>query len=386
MNKTDKKYFIALTGAKKNVGDFLITERAISLLEHIAPEYDFVIQPHWRELENIEFVNNSEGIIILGGPGFQMNMYPGVYKLVKNLTNIKVPIHTLGTGWKGIPGDKTTEELYEFTTTAKKLLDKMNNTSAGMSCRDYQTERALKNNGYNNITMTGCPVWYDIDSIGKGFVPPKEIKRIVYTPAQDEFFSDQSIKVLDFLLKNYKGAEIIVSFHRGIGKIDEFTPKSDANNTQKLADAAKQLGAKVVDVSFDTDKLSFYDNCDLHIGYRVHAHIYFLSKRLPSILLHEDGRGNGVSEALSSPGVDAYMSSKIYAGIFSPFNKNRRLLSLYRKLSFKVNDNVIRDLKNMIDEIESTNYKTYKRISEHIDKHYNIMENFIKILTNKNVG
>ncbi|UOR11317.1 polysaccharide pyruvyl transferase family protein [Halobacillus amylolyticus] len=380
------KYFIALTGAKKNVGDFLITDRAIALLRNIAPEYEFIIKPHWEKLDDIELVNNSEGVIILGGPGFQMNMYPDVYKLVKDLKNIKVPIHTLGVGWKGVPGDKTTEKLYQFTSSAKQMLDKMNDTFAGMSCRDHQTERTLRNNGYKNVTMTGCPVWYDLDSIGKEFVAPKEIKRIVYTPAQDEAFSDQSIEVLKFLKNRYSASDIIVSFHRGIGEVDQYTPENDARNTAKLEDAAKKMGLQVADVSFDATKLSFYDECDLHIGYRVHAHIYFLSKRLPSILLHEDGRGNGVSEALNSPGIDAYRPSEIYSEIFGKFNKNARLLSLYNRLALKVNKNITADLNDLITELEDTNYNRFKGISKYIDQHYKVMEKFIKNVINKNGG
>ncbi|WP_416147676.1 polysaccharide pyruvyl transferase family protein [Salipaludibacillus sp. HK11] len=386
MPKLNKKYYIALTGAKKNVGDFLITERAVALLEHHAPDYEFIIRPHWNELDDIEFVNNSEGIIILGGPGFQMNMYPGVYKLVKYLKDIKVPIHTLGAGWKGIPGDRTTEKLYEFTVSAKEMLDKMNETSAGMSCRDHQTERTLYNNGYKNVTMTGCPVWYDLDSIGKKFIAPKEIKRIVYTPAQSEFFSVQSIQILEFLKSKYRDSEIIVSFHRGIGEVDQYTPKSDAENTLKIADAAKRIGVEVVDVSSDASRLSFYDECDLHIGYRVHAHIYFLSKRLPSILIHEDGRGNGVSDALKSPGIDAYSTSNIYSKIFGAFNKNRRVLSIYRRLAFKINDNITDDLNDVISDLEKTNYKCYIPISKYIDSNYKVMETFIKNMINKNGG
>lgn len=371
---------------QKNVGDFLITGRAIELLEHIAPEYEYVLHPHWEKIEDIEFINNSEGIIILGGPGFQMNMYPGVYKLTDSLRDIKVPIHTLGTGWKGVPGDKTTERLYHFTNSAQQMLDTMNDTTAGMSCRDYQTKRALINNGYNNVTMTGCPVWYDIESLGKKFTAPKEIKRVVYTPAQDETFSEQSIEVLGFLINKYKNAEIIVSFHRGIGVVDEFTPKSDAENTKKLADKAEKMGAKVVDVSYNRAKLDFYDDCDLHVGYRVHAHIYFLSKRMPSILLHEDGRGNGVSEALESPGVNAYKLSRLYSNIFRIFNKNKGVLSIYRKFAFKVNGNINNDMERIINNIENTNYQVFDKVSRHIDKQYHVMEDFIKKITKKNVG
>jgi polysaccharide pyruvyl transferase WcaK-like protein len=73
-----------------------------------------------------------------------------------------------------------------------------------------------------------------------------------------------------------------------------------------LADRIAPLGFDVRDVSGDLAKIGFYERCDLHVGYRVHAHIHFLSRRNPSILLHEDGRGRGVDEALGLPGIPAW--------------------------------------------------------------------------------
>ena len=371
-------YYITLTGAKKNVGDFLITERALALLEKVAPEYKFIKCPHWEVFDDMEFVNNSEGIIILGGPGFQMDMYPGIYKLSNSIGDIHVPIFTLGVGWKGIPGDTTTENLYEFTESAKQLLDNLEKTYAGMSCRDYQTMRTLNNSGYKNITMTGCPAWYDIESIGKEFQTPKEFKKIIFTPAQDYMYSDQSIEMMFFLSEKFKNSQVIVSFHRGIGEVDECTPEEDAINTQKIADYALELGFEVVDTAYNTNKMDFYDKCDLHIGYRVHAHIYFLSKRLPSILIHEDGRGNGVSEALKSPGIDAYRVSKFYSKMFSPFRRSRFLLRVYSRIGMKLNKNVIIELNKTIEKNERNNYSSYKEVSGLIDRHYIVMEDFIR--------
>ena len=373
-----RKYYIALTGAKKNVGDFLITNRALNLLETIAPEYDFIKYPHWNEIDDIKFVNNSQGIIILGGPGYQMNMYPGVYKLSNDFAEIKVPIYTLGSGWKGKPGDRATEKLYKFTDSAQLLLSSMEKTYAGMSCRDHQTVRALKNNGYENITMTGCPVWYDLQSLGKEFQAPTELKRIVFTPAQDYIYSDQSIEIMNYLNKRFRDSRIIVSFHRGIGKVDEYTPEADAINTKKIADHASDLGFEVVDVSYDADKLKFYDDCDLHIGYRVHAHIYFLSKRLPSILIHEDGRGNGVTEALNSPGIDAYRVSAFYSKLFGLFNTNIFLAKVYGRIGLKLNMNIINELDSTLNNIQNSNYAIYQKTSKFIDDHYKVMESFIK--------
>lgn len=372
------EYFIALTGRKKNVGDFLITERAINLLKHISPEYEYKILPHWEPFDDLDFINNSKGIIILGGPGYQMNMYPDTYKLTNNIDDIKVPIYLLGSGWYGRPGDKTSEKLYSFSKTAKIFLRNANSTYAGLSCRDYQTLRVLNRNGYNNVTMTGCPVWYDIKSLGKEFKMSSHIKKIVFTPAQREIYFPQNIEILDYLKKKYNDSEIIVSFHRGLGYSDEYTSESDANNTKKIAEYADKLGFKTVDVAFDLDKINFYDECDLHIGYRVHAHIYFLSKRLASILLHEDGRGNGVTDALKSPGINAYRVSGFYSTLFRMFFPNRYLAKIYGRFSLKLNEKIVDDLDRLLSDIKNNNYDVYKKTSELIDNHYRIMEEYIK--------
>lgn len=353
-----RDYFIALTGAKKNVGDFLITERALALLNSIGTGYDFIVRPHWKILDDIDFVNKSKGIIILGGPGFQRNMYPGVYKLREDINEIKVPVYALGCGWYGFPGTKSTEDSYVYTDTAKQLLGIMENTKAGMSCRDYQTERTLYNNGYSNVKMTGCPVWYHLDSLGKEFKNIVEIKKIVYTPAQKYRFSDQSEVVMKYLMERYYNAEIIVAFHRGIDEVDEFTTQEEVDNTIKLAKYATNLGLEVRDLSFDTSKMDFYDDCDFHIGYRVHAHIYFLSKRLPSVLLHEDGRGVGVSEAMYSPGVNAF--------------------KLTVDEIVENNESITEDIEKVLVELENTNYDIFNITSKRIDEHYSVMEKYLK--------
>ena len=61
-----------------------------------------------------------------------------------------------------------------------------------------------------------------------------------------------------------------------------------------------------IDISGGHEGFSVYDDCDLHIGFRVHAHIYNLSKRNRTILLEEDGRGAGVNEALGLSSIHAY--------------------------------------------------------------------------------
>ena len=83
-------------------------------------------------------------------------------------------------------------------------------------------------------------------------------------------------------------------------------PVEDRRNNRGIQAAALREGYEVVDTSYDLERIRFYDECDLHVGYRVHSHLYFLSQRRPSFLLHEDGRGRGMSSALNVVGVDAF--------------------------------------------------------------------------------
>lgn len=347
------------------------------LLNNYTLDFDFINHNSWEEIFDLEFVNSSLGIIILGGPGFQENMYPGVYKLISNLSDIKVPIFTLGSGWSGSPGDFVTERLFRFNNSSRKLIDYIEKTASVISCRDYPTERVLNNNGFKNVVMTGCPAWYDLNSIGRKFIPPQSLKKIVFTPAQNSLYLNQNIQIMDYLNLKFSQSTLIVSFHRGMGTEDSHTSKSDAVNTNEIFQHAKKLGFEVLDVSYDTKKINFYDKCNMHIGYRVHAHIYFISKRISSILLHEDGRGVGVSESLNSPGIDAFKISRIYYNVFRFLKPSVFSLKLYRKLGLKPNLKIITELNFIIEELMSTEFKIFYSICLSIDSTFKVMENYI---------
>lgn len=372
-------YFITLTGAKKNIGDFLITYRCERLLEKFQPDVELVKLPHWQQLDKyLDLINNSKGIIIFGGPGYQKNMYPGVYKLTRNLDDIKVPIIPLGLGWKGIPGDFETLQNYRFNDTSLKLLTKMVQNKRQISCRDYYTAQALRNNGIEAVSMTGCPVWYNLSYIGEEMTQTSNIKKIVYTPAQMKEFASQSIDIMKVLKELFPKAEIYCSFHRGIGTKDEFTPDWDVENTQVLAKKATELGLIAVDTAFDLSKIDFYEECDLHVGYRVHAHINFLSMRKPSLLIHEDGRGCGVSEALNINGVDAFERKRSS----TPFDRTPKVRGVLRKLSptIGIKNDCADEVKFQLQSDILNNFIRYVGVNKVIDANFLVMKNYISHL------
>jgi hypothetical protein len=159
---------VLLSGAKKNIGDFLITERARELFDYFLDD-EIVILDRFKNLDgDIDLINKGRFLVLCGGPAYASDIYKGIYPLVDDLTKIKVPIIPFGLGWCGRPSNPNE---FRFNNESKDFLDSIHSNIKTSSCRDHITVNVLKNCGYNNITMTGCPVWYDINSISKHFEP-----------------------------------------------------------------------------------------------------------------------------------------------------------------------------------------------------------------------
>jgi len=288
---------VILTGAIKNVGDYLIGSRARKLLRKFVDE-EIVELNRFNNLdEHLDVINSARAVFLCGGPAYAKNVYPGIYPLVSNLDDIKVPIIPFGLGWSGKPFGKP--EKFCFSQSGQQFLDKIHSNIDTSSCRDEITESILNRLGYTNVTMTGCPVWYDLDSIGLP-LSKNPIKKIVFTTPAKPSLIRQNHRLMKALKKQFPDAELICSFHRGI-KPDRYTSYKKGAFYTGMAVSAKSLGFRVVDVSYGVDQIDFYKECDLHVGYRVHAHLDFLSRRKPTVLINEDGRGQGMAKTLGLP-------------------------------------------------------------------------------------
>ena len=98
--------YTLLYAALKNMGDFLIYERAKALLRKHKGMEDY-LQLHSRRESldsRLDEVNATKAVIICGGPGTVWNMYPKTYPPASHLEYIKVPIVIMASGWYGVPG------------------------------------------------------------------------------------------------------------------------------------------------------------------------------------------------------------------------------------------------------------------------------------------
>ncbi|RKX91902.1 MAG: hypothetical protein DRP84_10860 [Spirochaetes bacterium] len=365
--------YTLITGAHKNVGDFLIVERGKQLLRRYANGKEFLEFDNQIPLTNhLKEINKTNAIILCGGPGYTQNLFRN-YPFLRNIDKIKVPVIPFAVGWCGHPADNP--DKFSFSDDSKSVLEYIHKNCEFSSCRDKIMKEILKRQGIENVLMTGDTALYDLKSIGKKFTLPRKIRKVAVSVAQHPGQYHQNIYLLEQVKQTFPEAELICCFHRNL-KADKFTPETTAKGAQKIAQSARKLGYRVVDASYDTSKIEFYRECDLHIGYRVHAHIFFLSIRKPTFLLQEDGRGLALSKTVSLPDIPAW---------------NRRIPESLRGRGYRLridyylgkifqNKNAVDDIMRYIKNELRNNFPHFQEMDKVIDDYHRIMIKFLKTL------
>jgi len=371
--------YIILTGALKNVGDFLIADRAKKLIEYHKPNAELIEISRYDKLDDkIDVINSANAVILAGGPGYSYNMYPNIFNLTEDLSKIKVPIICMGMGWYGAPGDDASVYNYKYSNKSMELLKRSSNDYY-LGCRDYFTERTLQNRELHNTLMTGCVAWYDMNYINKDYKIDTNVKSVVFSNPASPQNINQSVEILKLIKSKYNDCKLYCAFHRGID-IDKFTSKNEANAMITLKSNAENLGFEILDLSYDLDKMSIYDECDLHIGYRVHAHIYCMSHFRKSILIEEDGRGRGANNGMGLYGISARLRTNLFSDALDNMIQNTLLAKVVNKLGITTKNNkyAIKNLSNYIDELKKNNYLNMENAFIGIKNTYKNMERFLR--------
>jgi hypothetical protein len=376
-----KDQYVILTGSKNNAGDYLIKYRAKQLFSDLRPDRKIIDINGWEQLnaEKLSIINESKALILMGGPALIENMVPKVYALTNNLEDIKVPIIMMGVGWKSKNGNWDDTYRYPLNEKTKSLLKKIDNSGYLSSVRDYHTLNAIRFNGFNNFLMTGCPAYYDRDFINTE-LQCKVINKVAFSLGV-AFVESSSMEMLmkENILackERFINKEFEVVFHHSLDrdkfKLDYKSSPSHVIKHNKFADWLESEGIGYVDISGSAENLiNYYSNVDLHIGFRVHAHIFMNSIARQSILVSEDGRAKGVKGAIGGIVLDGYTSFKesLIAKIFN------KLFPFYDR--FFANKFLTKELLSEIDYEEVVNFNRFKGARMQIDKNYLIMQQFL---------
>ena len=325
---TEEMKFALLSGAYKNSGDYLIEQRAKSLLQFVYPDSEILVCLRSEIMQRVDEINSCDAVVLAGGPIFMRNLEKYL-PLDVCMDDITPPISVLGGGWYGTGGGNNQIYGYRFTKKTARFLHKIDEQGGILSVRDWMTYELLQNQQFQNVVMTGCPAWYDPAYVHETELRSSgRIKKIVISDPADKCYYSSCMELVRFLRNKYADAVLTFAFHRGI---------SSDEKTQKLLKELEQNEALVVDLSGSAEGFSVYKDCGLHIGYRVHAHIYCLSLRYRSLLIEEDGRGAGVDQALGLFGIHAYndlfhFSSPVLSRLYkrTPLFSNRNLAAQAR--------------------------------------------------------
>jgi len=357
-----------LSGAIKNSGDYLIVARSRELLQYCYP--NCILTEFIRVFpldDKLEEINNNDIAVFAGGPGYLPNCYPDHMPLVGQLKDIRIPMFSLGMGWYGPDSRVSTVYHYIFNEQTKKLFSRIEDDTSFLGCRDWFAVNVLRNNGIEGGVMTGCPAWYHIPTLKaekKLKSPMESLKKICISDPANPRDLENAVLLADYLSNTFPGVKIQFVFHRGLpDRTEDAGTREEHKAAGLLLEALVLKGISYIDISSSKQGFSVYDDCDLHVGFRVHAHIYNLSMRNVSILIEEDGRGAGVNDALGLRSIPAYE-------FLSDRNQDTAVQKTANRYLIQQVDDMLNRLWNtgfsMYDQAFETMQQTFHTMLEHI--------------------
>lgn len=370
-----KDQYVILTGSMNNAGDYLIKHRAKELFKQLRPDRLIVDYDAWKPFssEQLDEVNNSRALILTGGPALQQGnkLRKVVYPMLNDLDKIKIPIIMMGIGYKGAHGTWDETVNYKIHDDSMELLQRINESGYQSGVRDYHTLNVLLNKGFSNFIMTGCPALYNRNHIGSEFQIVNKINKIGFSLGVSCFRSPSMYRsmqeVINKIREGFSETELTVFFHHKINR--------DIRVQDHMLRWLEKEQIAYEDISGTADLLiKAYASCDIHIGYRVHAHIFSSSVSKPSVLITEDGRASALRQVTGGLILDGY----------ARFKKKSLLQKAMHKLHlldiFEAQANVGNDLVSNLQYELANGMPRLSVTRKHIDHLYPSMKGFLEQL------
>lgn len=274
----------------QNSGDDLIVKSLIKLLKFFKNdiEYDIIsiaksTPDREKTFKNTD-IKKYKALLV---PGFRVSIEGSEIldtrlKYIENAIMENIPVFCLGSSWCAYPGN-------EFQTGAKinpkeraLLRYIINDRKSIFTVRDVLTGKFVRKNGLECI-LTGDIGLYDPVILDPqiGINENVEVKTIGISLPHNIYHYSYVERLKEILEGN--GYAVYRITHQKL--IDKKYFDIDASGEAEALDEA-------------------YKNIDLHVGFRLHGHVYFLRNRRPSFLLAEDGRGNGHLKTFETANVD----------------------------------------------------------------------------------
>lgn len=298
------KKAINLSGAEINAGDYLIEYGANQILSGIdGLEY----LGSWSRHSQADAVKEDIIQFIFGGPMWSSDVF-----------DTRIPHASL----KAIPmgvGCLAALDYEKAKLGRRTALVLENLKDAPVTTRDFATLDFLRERGVKKAVLGGCPAFlatYPFDS------NISENHFIISDPSWWWNYS-HSVKLISSIKRFKPNAKITFLWHRGIIR------KTASLKLNALRVAVNTylsyMGVRSIDGANKLDIFKTYLT-GIHIGFRVHAHVFCRSNNVPSVLLCEDHRSREMVKVFQDQQND--VSDYNFRDILKELDTQRDLRSL----------------------------------------------------------
>jgi hypothetical protein len=269
-----------------NVGDALIASSFLELVRYLGLVDEVELRFRRETLDDDVLQAYGSQPIFLPGMSISNDLYPKLYALHSEFERIPAGLIPFGCTWQHPIGLPEHFERCILDGPTPRLLQHIASHTGPIAVRDHMAEWVLRQNNIPSITVGDC-AWYHLPSRGEPMRRVTEVKRIAVTTPHHVPLAMQSMDVLKLVREIFPAAEIILSVH-----------SRPTAHVHKIMAFASEMGVQVLQAAGDIAIFDRYEGFDLHVGHRLHGHIGFLRRRIPSVLLLEDARSRGFSSSI----------------------------------------------------------------------------------------
>jgi hypothetical protein len=319
---SQNKSIVNFHGSIVNAGDFLIQDSARLVLEHIFPNVSIMeASRHYTLPQHLEAIG-----FYFGGPFLRKDLFPSV---IPNQPILTLPV---GVGVLNEEASQFTSETERYFFEVRKYFP---------TGRDLRATKVLQELGCTNAKLGGCPAF--LAGLLKQRIETKNVSKIVVSDPSWGINYLHAFELIRILRRIFKSAEITFVFHRTIFNTNYKSLKASVA-ALALALGLQAIGVKVCDISGSSSGFSIYDGA-LHVGFRVHAHVYVRSIGGASILLTEDLRSLGMNELFGDPIIEpkTITLENIRAAVTRELDSNNNFFGLQQELFEVTTDSLLKN-------------------------------------------
>ncbi len=293
---------------KPNVGDPLILDAVEELIgEPAAPNRRYST---WQALSpgDVEEINTTKALVLAGANPLhdEYRIAPGLS--LELLRRIRVPILPMGVG---LYGDDTRE--VRMSDTTRDMLRAIHERIELSSWRCPRTLAYLRRHLPElepKLSMTSCPVVH----AGRGTrsaapVDPASGSVAVTVTERGPGWWERESRILALVRRAFPGRRRVLVLHQQFerSRSNRFARRwfpARFGGPPDFHALAERDGMQIARPRTTDELRAAYRETSVHVGSRLHAHLYFLSQNKPSYLFAVDGRAAGFADSLRFPLLD----------------------------------------------------------------------------------